>query len=44
VMNLTVIVGLTVIVLVEKVTPVGVAASRVLGGVMIAAGAWFLLR
>jgi predicted metal-binding membrane protein len=44
VMNLTVIIGLTVVVLIEKVTPIGVHASRALGGVMIAAGVWFIVR
>ena len=43
VMNLTVIVGLTAIVLIEKISPVGVLASRVLGVVLILAGAWWLL-
>jgi predicted metal-binding membrane protein len=40
VMNLTVIVGLAILVLVEKLAPFGAAASRVLGGVLIVAGAW----
>jgi len=44
VMNLAVIVGLTAIVLIEKVTPVGVRASRVLGALMLATGAWFIVR
>jgi len=44
VMNLTVIVGLTVIVLIEKATPIGIQASRLLGVGMLGAGAWFLLR
>ena len=44
VMNLTVIIGLTALVLVEKVTPIGVQASRVVGGLMIAAGVWFIVR
>ena len=44
VMNLTIIVGLTAIVLIEKVTPVGVAVSRALGVGLIAGGAWFLVR
>jgi predicted metal-binding membrane protein len=44
VMNLTVIVGLTAIVLIEKVTPLGVGISRVLGALMLAAGAWFVIR
>lgn len=42
VMNLAVIVGLTIIVLVEKLTPIGVAAARVLGVAMLAGGAWFV--
>ena len=42
VMNLTVIVGLTAIVLVEKVSPVGVAVSRGLGVVLVAAGVWLV--
>lgn len=44
VMNLAVIVGLTAIVLVEKVTRVGMQAARVLGGLMMAAGIWFVIR
>jgi predicted metal-binding membrane protein len=44
VMNLTVIAGLTIIVLVEKLTPIGAAAARVLGVAMLAGGAWFLAR
>jgi predicted metal-binding membrane protein len=43
VMNLTIIVGLTIIVLIEKISPIGVLASRVLGVVLMAAGAWWLL-
>ena len=43
VMNLTVIVGLTAIVLIEKISPFGLLASRVLGVVLILAGAWCLL-
>ncbi|MBA3269614.1 MAG: DUF2182 domain-containing protein [Acidobacteria bacterium] len=43
VMNLTVIVGLTAIVLIEKLTPIGVHASRALGVVLAAAGVWFLV-
>jgi len=43
-MNLTVIAGLTIIVLVEKLTPIGAAAARVLGVAMLAGGAWFLAR
>ncbi|MBA3642173.1 MAG: DUF2182 domain-containing protein [Acidobacteria bacterium] len=41
-MNLTVIVGLTAIVLLEKIGRAGVPTSRVLGAAMIGAGAWFL--
>ena len=44
VMNLAVIVGLTAIVLIEKVTPLGVRVSQVLGAVMLAAGTWFIVR
>jgi predicted metal-binding membrane protein len=44
VMNLTVIVGLTAIVLIEKVTPLGVPISRMLGALMLATGAWFVIR
>ena len=44
VMNLAVIVGLTAIVLIEKVTPRGVWVSRGLGILMLAAGAWFMGR
>ena len=44
VMNLTVIVGLTVLVLLEKLTPVGVHISRAAGAVMLAFGGWFLFR
>ena len=43
VMNLMVIVGLTAIVLIEKISPIGVLASRVLGVVLLGAGAWWLL-
>jgi predicted metal-binding membrane protein len=43
-MNLAVIVGLTAIVLIEKVTPFGVRVSRVSGALMLAAGAWFIAR
>jgi predicted metal-binding membrane protein len=43
VMNLAVIVGLTAIVLIEKVTPFGIWVSRVLGAVMLAGGAWFIV-
>ena len=44
VMNLAVIVGLTAIVLIEKFTPLGVRTSRVLGVLMLATGAWFIVR
>ena len=44
VMNLTVIVGLTAIVLIEKTAAPGVAFSQILGAVMLAAGAWFVVR
>ena len=44
VMNLTVIVGLTAIVLIEKLLPLGVALSRMLGLVMLAAGVWLMVR
>lgn len=44
VMNLAVIVSLTAMVLIEKVTPIGVQASRAMGGAMLAGGVWFLLR
>jgi predicted metal-binding membrane protein len=43
VMNLTVIVGLTAIVLVEKLAPMGAQFGRALGAGMIAAGVWFLV-
>ena len=43
VMNLTVIVGLTVVVLVEKLAPMGVAASRAIGLALLGAGAWSLV-
>jgi predicted metal-binding membrane protein len=42
VMNLTVIVGLTIIVLVEKLTPVGVHAARAIAIVLLAGGVWLL--
>ena len=44
VMNLTIIAGLTAIVLLEKVTPAGIALSRALGIGLIAGAAWFLVR
>jgi predicted metal-binding membrane protein len=43
VMNLTIIVGLTTIVLIEKISPFGVVVSRVLGVALISAGVWWLL-
>lgn len=43
VMNLAVIVGLTVVVLVEKLSPVGVLASRWLGAGLAAAGIWMMI-
>jgi predicted metal-binding membrane protein len=42
VMNLMVITGLTVVVLVEKLSPIGSQASRGLGGLLCAAGVWLL--
>lgn len=42
VMNLTVIVGLTVLVLVEKVAPFGERTAQALGVLMVGAGAWFI--
>ena len=42
VMNLWVIVGLTVVVLLEKIGPWGVVASRLVGAVLIGLGAWRL--
>ena len=44
VMSLLTIVGLTALVLIEKVTPIGVTSSRVLGASMLAAGAWLVSR
>lgn len=44
VMNLAVIVGLTAIVLVEKVTPLGLRASRVLGLLLLFCGGWVIGR
>jgi predicted metal-binding membrane protein len=44
VMNLTIIVGLTIVVLVERVMPFGASASRALGIVLLAAGTWMLVR
>jgi predicted metal-binding membrane protein len=44
VMNLTVIVGLTLFVLLEKVAPFGVQISRALGVALLAVGTWFFVR
>jgi predicted metal-binding membrane protein len=44
VMNLAVIVGLTAIVLAEKLMPMGVTASRLVGISMLVGGAWFVAR
>ena len=44
VMNLMVIAGLTIVVLIEKVSPLGVQASRGIGGMLCAAGVWFIVR
>lgn len=44
VMNLAVIVGLTAIVVIEKMMPLGVGVGRGLGALMLAAGVWFILR
>jgi predicted metal-binding membrane protein len=44
VMNLVVIAGLTVVVLIEKVSPLGIHASRGIGGLLCAAGVWFIVR
>jgi len=43
VMNLWVIVALTALVLVEKISPWGVAASRIAGAAMLGLGAWRLV-
>jgi predicted metal-binding membrane protein len=43
VMNLTVIVGLTAVVLIEKLAPAGAHVSRVLGALMAATGVWLVL-
>ena len=43
VMNLTVIVGLTAVVLVEKLAPSAAHVTRILGAVMAAAGLWLVL-
>ncbi len=42
VMNLTVIVGLTIIVLVEKFTPVGIHAARAIAIGLLAGGVWLM--
>jgi predicted metal-binding membrane protein len=44
VMNLMVIVGLTLVVVIEKVSPMGLQASRGIGAVLCAAGVWFIVR
>lgn len=44
VMNLALIVALTVLVLVEKAAPFGVAVARVAGGLLACWGAWLLYR
>jgi predicted metal-binding membrane protein len=44
VMNLTGILALTAIVVIEKVVPMGEVVARALGSLLIAAGAWFLIR
>ena len=44
VMNLVVIVGLTAMVAIEKLAPVGRRAAQIGGAVLIAAGAWLLIR
>lgn len=44
VMNLAIIVALTVMVLVEKLAPFGVAASRAFGAALIGTGVWWLIR
>lgn len=43
VMNLTIIIGLTVVVLIEKVMPFGELAARGVGAVLLAGGVWYLL-
>jgi predicted metal-binding membrane protein len=43
VMNLAVILALTALVAIEKVTPLGVAASRAFGALLIGTGAYWLL-
>ena len=44
VMNLVIILGLTALVVVEKLAPFGRGAARIGGALMIAAGAWMLVR
>ena len=44
VMNLVVIAALTMIVLIEKATPIGQWTSRVTGIALIALAAWVLVR
>jgi predicted metal-binding membrane protein len=43
VMNLTIIVGLTAMVLIEKLTPLGVQTGRAMGSALIAGGVWMLV-
>jgi predicted metal-binding membrane protein len=43
VMNLTVILGLTIVVLLEKATAMGERLSRALGAILAGAGGWLLL-
>lgn len=44
VMNLAVIAALTIVVLVEKITPFGARTTRLSGLMLTAAGAWLLIR
>jgi predicted metal-binding membrane protein len=44
VMNLAVIIGLTILVLIEKVSPFGQRATRPIGAAMLVAAAWLLWR
>jgi predicted metal-binding membrane protein len=43
VMNLAAIIGLTAIVLIEKITPVGPGMARATGALLVAAGIWFVV-
>jgi predicted metal-binding membrane protein len=43
-MNMTVIVALTVFVGLEKLAPIGAHAARIGGLLLMAAGAWMVLR